>query len=175
MPAQKANGHEPAEAIPVVRLAFHSGEPLTLPFSGVTVMARKTSMLGLMRYGMDFGQLQAMAARMAMEGTSGATLLADPEGRTAYLSLLDACARRMLVRPKVVDRPEDVLDPDRQVCIDDIDEEDRQYLFLWNQGLVDDAEAEEATADTAAFPDDAGSEAAGLDAVPDREPVRATA
>lgn len=160
------NGHSTAEAVPEKRLTFPTGEEFTLPFSGVTVLIRRTSLLGLMRHGLQFGTLQAAAVKLTESGGDGNALLSDPDGQAAYARLLDAVTRRMLMRPRVVDRAEDVKDPERQVWIDDIDDEDKQALFLWNQGAGD-AEAEEVADDALAFPDDAGGAASGLQPVRD--------
>lgn len=171
--ASGTNGHT-AEAVPEKRLTFPTGEEFTLPFSGVTVMVRRTSLLGLMRHGLQFGTLQAAAAKLMEGGGDGNALLSDPDGQAAYARLLDACVRRMLIRPRVVEREQDVKDPARQVWIDDIDDEDKQALFLWNQGQGD-AEAEEVADDALAFPVDAGGAASGLQPVRDGEGTGAAA
>jgi hypothetical protein len=141
------------------------------------VLARRASHLRLARYGGDLGVLQSLAARLTQDGVKpDATifdLLKEPAMRDGLFSMLDAYARACLLRPKVVDAPEQVLDRERQVWIEEIDDEDKQFLMTWSQGGE---AAEEATT----FPDAAadagadGSATAGVEPVPDGKRPRAT-
>lgn len=166
-----ANGHAVEQAIPAKRYQFPTPEEVTLPFSGVTVYARRVSVTALMAMGADFGPLQAASAKLTEEGLSDRErfdrLMKDRTSREAYQSLLEAVTRRVLVRPRVVDRQEDVKDPARHVWIDDIDFEDRQHLWAWNQIDPDDEEGKEAADDALAFLPDEGGTAPSVQPVQD--------
>jgi hypothetical protein len=108
---------------------------------------------------MGFGQIEQLV-NLLIGGNLSEKLKDDPAAIATYLSALDAYARRALVYPAVVDRPEDVTDEDAHIFIDDLDDEDKQVLLNWNGG-------EEATRDAVAFRDGSGMQDQAVEPLPD--------
>ncbi len=170
------NGHVTNAILPEHQMTFEQPQEVTLP-SGITVLARRASHLRLARFGGDLGVLQSLAARLTQDGVKPNStifdLLRDPEMRDGLFSMLDAYTRACLLRPRVVDSPEQVIDPAKQVWIEMIDEEDKQYLMTWSQGGAAAEEAADFPSEESGTGPDIGA-AESVEPVPDRKRPRAT-
>lgn len=149
------NGHETDEIAQTQPVPLRIRETVILPESKRKVMLRRATGMKLVRMGADIGVMQALAAKLTMDGGTGKPGEAGPsmaevfskdaETRDGFFALLDAYARACLVKPVVVERLEDVRDPERHIWFEDIYEEDKQFIMAWSQGG-------EAADDAAAFP-----------------------
>jgi hypothetical protein len=138
---------------------WNGASRFTLPLCGQEVLVRMLDPIEMELAGMPATRLQQLGQQLIESQERGDGAL-TPEQQRAFRAALDAVARLALLRPAVVDRPEEVEDDDEQVYIGDLRLGDKLALALHLNGG---AEAER----LATFPDRPGGAAAGVEPLPD--------
>lgn len=158
---------------------------VTLP-SGFKVKARKPSLFTLVSSGVFPNELTAMAMKLTEKKKDDAfskAIESEPDALKAFAGLMDVLLARVLADPQVTTDPTDCDITDEnfltgKINAQDVDDYDKQWLFLWSQSLLKAPPKGVAAASLDTFRDGAerGVAGSGGEAVRDKaEPVPAGA
>lgn len=147
------------------------GTPYTLPKSKVEVLVRRPSIITLLRSNVIPLPLQERINTLVMAGSRGRgddavqdVVQGGIGALMEFLDLADIVCIAGFVDPQVVSTPDQITDPDTQICVDDMDPDDR--LAYWRYVIGQEATA---AAPVAEFPDQSNRR---LDSGRDGEAVR---
>ena len=170
---------------------FGTPETLVLPFSKAKVKVRQPSIVSILAAGGFPNELTTLVWSMYQQTFDPEQMVHDPESLKQMAVLVDTFVPYVLVQPKVITSGDTQLAVDPEgytvgvVSIYDLPDLDKQFLFLYAQGLrrADGSQAEEAklsnfrdeSEGTAAAPGsgDVRAEAVDADRAPAGEPVGA--
>lgn len=119
--------------------------PITLP-SGQNVRMRRTSLQAFMTTGIIPNKLMEVAQKAISKGKDPemselAGIITDEGQLTDMIRMMDDAVVHVMIEPKVLPLPEEgeERDPD-QLYIDEIDDEDKMFIFNWAVGGTADVE-----------------------------------